>query len=133
MNTLIPYADPRYWNYPHTVNIPENEVLVLDGQVGLHPSMGPLKGLYDQGKMAIIHGVGYSDSIRSHFRPMDIWHTCEPDKNGEEGWLGQAVPDLDHNKENIVTTVSFGYSLFRALVSPEAPLLVWSTSIPTVS
>ena len=122
MNTLVPYTDPLYRDYRQNVSIPENDVLVLDDHIGLHPSMGPLKGLYDQGEMAIVHGVGYPDSIRSHFRSMDIWHTCEPDKNGEEGWLGQAARDLDPNKENIVTTVSFGYSLFRALVSPGVPV-----------
>ena len=40
--------------------------------------MGPIKELYDQGKVAVLHGIGYADSPRSHFRSMDIWHTCEP-------------------------------------------------------
>ncbi len=102
--------------------IPEGQELALDDQVGLHPSMGPLKGLYDQGKLAIIHGVGDADAIRSHFRSLDIWHTCEPDKMGTEGWLGLTARDLDPKKENIVTTVSFGPSLFRALVSPGVPV-----------
>jgi uncharacterized protein (DUF1501 family) len=43
--------------------------------VGFNPSMAPLKAIYDEGKMAIIHGVGYPNSPRSHFRSMDIWHT----------------------------------------------------------
>ena len=122
LNTLIPYTDPTYQDHRPLVKIPEGEVLALDDKVGLHPSMGPIKELYDQGNVAIIHGVGYPDSIRSHFRSMDIWHTCEPDKNGEEGWLGLAARDLDPHRENIVTTVSFGYSLFRALVSPGVPV-----------
>ena len=122
LNTIIPYTDPFYRDARPNVVIPEDEVLVLDDQFGFHPSMGQLKDIYDQGNMAIIHGVGYENSIRSHFRSMDIWHTCEPDKNGEEGWLGLAARDLDPHKENIVTTVSFGYSLFRALVSPGVPV-----------
>ena len=122
LNTIIPYTDPFYRDARPNVVIPEDEVLVLDDQFGFHPSMGRLKDIYDQGNMAIIHGVGYENSIRSHFRSMDIWHTCEPDKNGEEGWLGLAARDLDPHKENIVTTVSFGYSLFRALVSPGVPV-----------
>ena len=122
LNPIIPYTDPFYRDARPNVVIPENEVLVLDDQFGFHPSMGRLKDIYDQGNMAIIHGVGYENSIRSHFRSMDIWHTCEPDKNGEEGWLGLAARDLDPHKENIVTTVSFGYSLFRALVSPGVPV-----------
>ena len=75
MNTLVPYTDPRYRDYRQNVSIPENDVLVLDDHIGLHPSMGPLKCLYDQAEMAIVHGVCYPDSIRSHFRSMDMWHT----------------------------------------------------------
>ena len=122
LNTVIPYTDPLYRDNRPVVVIPEGQELALDDRVGLHPSMGPLKGLYDQGKLAIIHGVGYADSIRSHFRSMDIWHTCEPDKMGTEGWLGITARELDPRKENIVTTVSFGPSLFRALVSPGVPV-----------
>ena len=72
--------------------------------------------------MAIIHGVGYANSPRSHFRSMDIWHTCEPDKLGTEGWLGRAARDIDPNKENVVTAVSFGPSLPRALALPGVPV-----------
>jgi len=122
LNTIIPFTDPFYRDARPNVAISEDDVLILDDQFGFHPSMGQLKEIYDQGNMAIIHGVGYENSIRSHFRSMDIWHTCEPDKNGEEGWLGLAARDLDPHKENIVTTVSFGYSLFRALVSPGVPV-----------
>ena len=84
--------------------------------------MSLLRNHYNQGNLAIVHGVGYPNSPRSHFRSMDIWHTCEPDTMGTEGWLGLAARELDPNKENIVTTVSFGPSLFRALVSPGVPV-----------
>ena len=78
--------------------------------------------MYNKGKVAIIHGVGYQNSVRSHFRSMDIWHTCEPDKTGTEGWLGLATRELDPHKDNIVTAVSFGPSMFRALVAPGVPV-----------
>jgi uncharacterized protein (DUF1501 family) len=122
MNTVIPYNDPLYRDYRPRVAIPEDQVLPLDDEVGLHPSMGPLHAMYKQGKMAIIHGVGYPNSVRSHFRSMDIWHTCEPDKTGTEGWLGLATRELDPRKENIVTAVSFGPCMFRALVAPGVPV-----------
>ena len=122
LNSVIPYTDPLYWdNHPATA-IPENEVIALDDHLGFHPSMGLIKEMYDQGNVGIIHGVGYPNSVRSHFRSMDIWHTCEPDTLGTEGWLGLAARDLDPQKENIVTTVSFGPSLFRALVTPGVPV-----------
>jgi uncharacterized protein (DUF1501 family) len=122
MNTVIPYNDPLYRDYRPVVGIPEDHILPLDDHVGLHPSMGPIRAMYNQGKVAIVHGVGYPNSVRSHFRSIDIWHTCEPDKTGTEGWLGLATRELDPHKENIVTTVSFGPSMFRALVVPGVPV-----------
>ena len=122
LNTVIPYANPLYRDNRPAVGVAEDRVLRLDGQVGLHPEMGPIKRLYDQDDMAIIHGIGYPDSPRSHFRSMDIWHTCEPDKLGTEGWLGRASREIDPNKDNVLTTVSFGPSLFRALTLPGVPV-----------
>ena len=72
--------------------------------------------------MAVIHGVGYANSPRSHFRSMDIWHTCEPDTVGTEGWLGRATRELDPNQENVVTTVNIGQGLPRALVVRGVPV-----------
>ena len=122
LNTVIPYANPLYRDNRPAVMVPEGKELPLDDQVAFHPEMGPFKAMYDQGNVGIIHGVGYPNSPRSHFRSMDIWHTCEPDTLGTEGWLGRATRDMDPNKENVLTTVSFGASLFRALALPGVPV-----------
>ena len=122
LNTLIPYNDPLYLDNRPNVRGPLDTVLPLNDQVGLNPAMAPLKKLYDDGKVAVIQGIGYPSPSRSHFRSMDIWHTCEPDKVGDEGWLGRAVRDLDPNKENVLTAVNFGRGLPRALAAPGVPV-----------
>jgi uncharacterized protein (DUF1501 family) len=122
LNTVIPYTDPLYRDNRHAVSVPDDQILRLDDQMGFHPDMGPVKDIYDKGNLAIIHGVGYANSPRSHFRSMDIWHTCEVEKMGTEGWLGQATRDMDPNKENVLTSVSFGPGLFRALTLPGVPM-----------
>jgi uncharacterized protein (DUF1501 family) len=53
---------------------------------------------------------------------MDIWHTCEPDKQGTEGWLGRTVKAMDPKAENVLTCVNFGRGLPRALVAPGVPV-----------
>lgn len=131
LNTVIPYANSLYWDNRPTVNIPEDQVIALDDAVGFHPGMAALKPFYDEGNMAIIHGVGYANSPRSHFRSMDIWHTCEPDTVGTEGWLGRVIRDIDPNKENVVTGVSFGQSMFRAMAVPGVPVSCVSGSLET--
>ena len=122
LNTLIPYNDPLYKDNRPSVGIKDEEMIPVDGEFAFHPSMAPLKVLWDQDKMALIHGIGYANSPRSHFRSMDIWHTCEPDKVGTEGWLGRVTRDLDPNKENVLTTVNFGVGVPRALVLRGVPV-----------
>jgi uncharacterized protein (DUF1501 family) len=122
LNTIVPYGDPLYFDNRPSVRIPEDQVLPINDDIGFHPTMGPIKQLYDEGKVAIIQGIGYPHPSRSHFRSMDIWHTCEPDKVGDEGWLGRALRDIDPDKENVLTGVNFGRGLPRALVAPGVPV-----------
>ena len=48
-NTVIRYNDPLYRDNRPGIGIPEDQVLRIDDEIGLHPSMGPVKYLYDQG------------------------------------------------------------------------------------
>ena len=118
LNTVVPYGDGRYYDSRSTVNIPQEEVIPIDGQVGFNPSMGPIKTLWDEGKVAVINGIGYEHPNRSHFRSMDIWRTAEPDTIGREGWLGRAIRDLDPQGDNVLTGINFGRGLPRAMGCP---------------
>ena len=115
MNTVVPYGQGLYYDSRPVISIPADQVLPIDGQVGFNPNMSEIKGLWDQGKVAVINGIGYFNPNRSHFRSMDIWHTAEPDAIGKEGWLGRAIRDLDPKGENVLTGINFGRGLPRAL------------------
>ena len=117
MNTVVPFGNPHYYDNRPLLGLAEDDVLKLDDEVGLHPSMGPLKSMYEQGDLAIVHGVGWAGSNRSHFRCMDIWHTADPDTFATEGWLGKAIRQLDPRGENPVSAVNVGFGLRRALVA----------------
>ncbi len=120
MNTLIPHTSEHYREARPTVGVASEDVLPLGdgGDLGWHPAAGALKELYDAGDVAVVQGIGYENSNRSHFRAMDIWHTTEPLKVSTEGWLARATRDLDPNTENPLTAVSFGRGLPRALAAP---------------
>ncbi|MSQ35360.1 MAG: DUF1501 domain-containing protein [Dehalococcoidia bacterium] len=122
MNTLVPYGNSLYYDARKTLGIPEDKVLPINGQLGFNSTTAPLKELYDKGRVAVIQGVGYPNSTRSHFRSMDIWHTCEPDTVATEGWLGKVVRVLDPDKSNPLTAVSIGRGLPRALSAREVPV-----------
>ena len=118
LNTVVPYGDGRYYDSRPKVHIPQDKVIPLNDEIGFNPSMGPMKRLWDEGKVAVINGIGYENPNRSHFRSMDIWHTAEPEAIGTEGWLGRAVRDIDPTGENVLTAVNFGRGLPRALGCP---------------
>ena len=123
MSTVVPYNDPHYFEFRNTVGIPEDEAIHFTGGYGFHPTMGPMKGFWDEGNMAIFPGTGYPSPNRSHFRSMDIWHTAEPETLSSEGWLGRTIRELDPNKNNVVTGVSFGSGLPRAMYLPGTPAI----------
>ena len=122
LNTLIPHGDSLYYDNRPNVGISPDDVLRIDDHLGFNPAMAPIKTLYDQGHVAVINGIGYPNPNRSHFRSMDIWHTAEPDKVGNDGWLGRVIRDLDPNSENVLTGVNFGRGLPRALAMTGVPV-----------
>ena len=99
LNTVIPYNDGYYRDFRPNLGVAADAVIDLNGEIGMHPTMLPLKKYWDEGKLAVFLGIGYANPSYSHFRSMDIWHTCEPDTIGTEGWLGQVIHELDPKNE----------------------------------
>ena len=122
MNTVVPYTNGIYHDSRKAIHLTEDDVLDLDGTLGLNPSMGPMKSLWDEGKMAIINGVGYPKPNRSHFRSMDIWHTAESAHVADSGWLGRTIRELDPDAKNVITGINFGRGLPRALHCKGVPV-----------
>ena len=117
LNTLIPYQSGVIRDARPHVMVPMEDALPLDDELAWHPAAKALKELYDAGHVAVVQGVGWENSSRSHFRAMDIWHTCEPDEIATEGWLAKVTREFDAASENPLTAVSFGLDLPRALAA----------------
>jgi len=122
LNTVIPYTDPLYRDYRPSLAIADDQVIPLNDKLAFHPAMGALKKYWDEGKLAIILGVGYPHPSLSHFRSMDIWATCEPDELGLTGWLGSLIQDIDPTAENVLTGVNFGRGLPRSMAKEGVPV-----------
>jgi uncharacterized protein (DUF1501 family) len=92
LNTVIPHGDPLYKKNRPGIGVGAGEVLKLDSYSGFHPRMTGFKSLFDQGRLAILQGIGYPNPNRSHFRSMDIWHTARAEEeNTQDGWLGRSL------------------------------------------
>lgn len=104
LNTIIPMDQySLYYNLRPNIAIPDHgsrKFITLDStlagedQAGLHPDMGGVKELYDQGKAGIVQGVAYENINGSHFRSRDIWFMGgDYDDMLGSGWMGRY---LDH-------------------------------------
>jgi uncharacterized protein (DUF1501 family) len=111
LNTVIPFGDPGYYQARSSLAIPTSDILPLTDSVGLHPNLGGLKTLYDQGLVAVVQGVGYPNPNRSHFRSMDIWHTARPDIIERTGWLGRYLDSCQCGQDQPLPAVSAGDQL----------------------
>ena len=118
MNTLVPYTEGAYYDARPLVRVEQDEVLPINDTLGFNPNASRLKELYDAGNVAVVQGIGYPNSSRSHFRGMDIWHTCEPDTIATEGWVAKLIRELDPGGVQPLTGVNIGRGLPRALAAP---------------
>ncbi|MCS6808618.1 MAG: DUF1501 domain-containing protein [Bacteroidota bacterium] len=102
LNTVIPVDDPNYYRMRPTLGIRKEQATRLFGsRVYLHPALtngvpyGGFKQLYEDGRLAIVQGVGYENPNLSHFRSTDIWlsgiNTSLPTAELTDGWIGRAM------------------------------------------
>ena len=89
LNTLVPYSNGAYYAARPNIAIPKQDVLNINGDLGMHPSLRPLMKLWDAGELAWIENVGYPNPNRSHFASMAIWHTADPTQASRDGWIGR--------------------------------------------
>lgn len=107
LSTLIPYRDPNYYARRPTLAVPAGEVLQIgrDGsgvELGLHPRLTGLKGVFDAGRLAIVQRTGYANQSRSHFTGFDIWGTANPQSPQGTGWLGRYLDSLPYPVDPLV-------------------------------
>lgn len=90
LNTVIPVRNDIYYRSRPHLGIEKAKAALLTEEVGLHPALTGLKGLYDDGSLGILSSVGYPNPDRSHFRSMDIWQTASDSRQFlSTGWLGR--------------------------------------------
>ena len=99
LNTVISYQDPAYYSRRPTIAVPAGQVLQVGADaggraLGLHPRLGGLRNIFNEGRLAIVQRTGYPNSSRSHFEATDIWGTANPQTSSGSGWLGRYLDTL---------------------------------------
>ena len=86
LNTVIPYSDNLYYENRPTLQIPSDQVLKINSELGLNPALTHLQKLYKDNDLSIIQNVGYAIPNKSHFTSLNIWETASENKSAN-GWL----------------------------------------------
>ena len=99
LNTLVSYRDSAYYSRRPSIAVPAGQVLQVGsdaaGQpLGLHPRLGGLLNIFNEGRLALVQRTGYANSSRSHFEATDIWGTANPMSSTGSGWLGRYLDVL---------------------------------------
>ncbi len=127
LNVVVPHGEKAYYDLRPTIAVPRPAAATtrmpridLDGFFGLHPSLAPLKPLFDQRHLAIVDAAGSPDPTRSHFDAQDYMESGTPGlKATDDGWMNRALPAAE-GKPSPVRAVALGPTLPRSLRGPNA-------------
>ncbi len=135
LNVVVPHGEKAYYDLRPTIAIPrpaaaaerrEDAAIDLDGFFGLHPSLAPLKPLFDQQHLAIVDAVGSPDPTRSHFDAQDYMESGTPGlKATASGWMNRALAK-EQGKVSPMRAVSLGTVLPRAIGGPRPAIALAS-------
>ncbi|MDY8136997.1 DUF1501 domain-containing protein [Aquimarina sp. 2201CG5-10] len=94
-NTIIPVYDyDVYANARPLIRIPPSEFITLDDEFAMPKPMNKLEGVWGDGKMRVVHGVGYEDSSLSHFKGSDIYANTNLVEEDRTGFMGRYFQDI---------------------------------------
>jgi uncharacterized protein (DUF1501 family) len=95
LSVIVPFGDSDYYRVRPSIAIARPRsgdagAIDLDGFFGLNPRLGPLRPLWDNRALAVIHACGSPDATRSHFDAQDYMETATPGvKSTADGWLNR--------------------------------------------
>lgn len=94
LNTVAPYGDDAYYTLRPKLGLRPDKLRRLDDMYGMNQGLAGMERLYNEGRLAVIHGVGYPQPSFSHFNSMAYWHTAAPNSGESYGWVGRLADVL---------------------------------------
>ncbi|MEO9256477.1 MAG: DUF1501 domain-containing protein, partial [Tepidiformaceae bacterium] len=122
MNTVVPIGDSTYHSVRKAIGFTDDQILPLEGGYGLAPQLTGLKGLWDDGHLAVVRGVGYPDQNYSHFRSMAIWQAGDPELKLQDGWLGRTLDQMESTQHDPFLGFNIGGSTPPEMRGEKVPI-----------
>ena len=118
LNTVVPFSNDYYHKARPSLGLKAN-LLKLDDHFAFHPALEGFKEIYDAGQLSVIHGVGYPNPNRSHFRSTEIWQTASDSQKFEKyGWLGRYFDNACKGSDPTIG-INVGRQMPQAFTGPK--------------
>lgn len=109
LNTLVPVKSDEYYRLRPNISLQERDTVSLGSGFAMHKSMLPLMPDWESGCMGWIHGLGYDNPNRSHFRSIEIWESgSEQGEHDSEGWISKLFPETVDSLNGVVLGSDYG-------------------------
>ena len=95
LSTFVPFGDDALYRHRPNIGVREADVIKVDDHFGFQKSMLGMHRMWEEGQVAVIHGVGYEQPSFSHFTSSSYWHTGAPNSGEQYGWYGRTADALD--------------------------------------
>ncbi len=116
LNAVVPYADEEYYRLRPSLGIGApisktaiaDRALDLDGFFGFHPVLKPMKPLFEDRKLAVVHAIGSGDQTRSHFEAMNVMERglASDTRGSMGGWLARYLKSTESASDSPMRAVA---------------------------
>ena len=122
LSAVVPYGDRDYPDVRGAMAFKKADLEVLNDHFGLAPGLHPLKQLWDQGELAVVHAMAIPYRTRSHFDGQAILETgLDVPRGSSDGWLNRLLQVMEGKRSGIAVAAGLPLSLSGA-----HPVKTWS-------
>lgn len=128
LDTVVPFGEDAYHRSRTRVGLAASSLLRLDDYRGFHPNLKGLRGVWEEGQLAIVEGAGYPNPNHSHFTSQDIWHTGQlSGRASGDGWIGRLMARMYPEDRSEPHAVHVGQTLPYSLHSSSHPIVCFDS------
>ena len=115
LSAVVPYGDRDYQKIRGDLAFKKADLEVLNDQFGLAPGFHPLKQLWDEGELALVHAMAIPYRTRSHFDGQAILETgLDAPRGSSDGWLNRLLQVMEGNRSGIAVAAGLPLILIRS-------------------
>ncbi len=109
---VVPYGDPAYRPLRGAFAFDESDLVTLDDTFGLAPGLAPLREMWLQNELAVIHAMAIPYRTRSHFDGQAILETgIDRPVGSSDGWLNRLLQVMTGHRSGIAIASGLPRSL----------------------